>query len=172
MVVLLAASACGTDPGKQAPSAQSMRTGPAPGTRGADQSWTDVSPAELSVMLEQKDFVLVNVHTPYEGELPKTDAFIPYDQVGSVPEKLPGKEAKIVVYCRTGRMSQEAIRSLSAAGYSNLYQLKGGFDAWTAAGLPFTTNGTQVNKDLAAFGTSSPPNRTPPQQPPNRRLSA
>lgn len=32
--------------------------------------WRELSPKELSAMLDAKDFVMVNVHTPYEGELP------------------------------------------------------------------------------------------------------
>lgn len=98
-------------------------------------AWTDLAPAELANMLEAKDFTLVNVHVPYEGELPDTDAFVPFDRINEESAGIPSdKEAKLVLYCRTGRMSREALGTLAEAGYTNLYQLEGGFEAWEAAG--------------------------------------
>lgn len=102
--------------------------------------WKEISPKELSAMMDAKDFVMVNVHTPYEGELPLTDAFIPYDLVESKLSELPPPDGKLVVYCRTGRMSQIALETLSTAGYSNLFELKGGFEAWRSEDLPFLDN--------------------------------
>lgn len=100
-------------------------------------AWTELTPAELSTMLDTKEVFLVNVHIPYEGELPMTDAFIPFDQVGSRLSDLPGRNEMIALYCRTGRMSQVALQELAGAGYSNLFELKGGFEAWRSVGLPF-----------------------------------
>ena len=40
-----------------------------------------VTPAELQEMLKSKDFPLINVHIPYEGELTGTDAFVPFDLI-------------------------------------------------------------------------------------------
>ncbi len=88
-------------------------------------------------MLEHKDFVLVNVHVPYEGEIDGTDLFLPYDQAAAEMNKLPNdKGAKIVVYCRSDRMSTIAAEVWADAGYTNLYELDGGFEAWEAAGYP------------------------------------
>jgi ABC-type phosphate transport system substrate-binding protein len=42
-------------------------------------SYTDVSAVGLAAMLENKDFPLINVHIPYEGEIERTDLFIPFD---------------------------------------------------------------------------------------------
>lgn len=99
-------------------------------------SYVDVSADRLSAMLAAKDFVLVNVHVPYEGELAKTDAFIPYDQIAAQTAALPAdKTAKIVLYCRSGSMSAIAARTLVGLGYTNVYNLDGGMNAWRARGF-------------------------------------
>lgn len=101
--------------------------------RNAD-GYVDISVEQLSEILSQKDFTLVNVHIPYEGELPNTDLFLPFDQIGEQLDKLPVKDAPIVLYCRSGRMSTEAAQALAQQGYTNVYEVDGGFNAWQAAG--------------------------------------
>ena len=99
-------------------------------------SYTDVSPAELQGMLANKDFTLVNVHTPFEGKIAKTDLSIPYDQISQNLDKLPSdKNAKIVLYCRSGRMSDIAAKTLISLGYTNIWNLSGGMATWEQAGL-------------------------------------
>lgn len=99
--------------------------------------YTDITPQELNAMLANKDFVLVNTHIPYEGELARTDAFVPYDALDENLGKLPAdKNAKIVLYCRSDRMSTIAAQALVKKGYTNLYNLVGGMAAWENAGLP------------------------------------
>jgi len=101
-----------------------------------DGRYTDISVADLKTMLAHKDFVLINVHTPYEGKLADTDLLIGYDQIDKNLSKLPSdKNARIVLYCRSGRMSAIAAASLVKDGYSNVWNLVGGMDAWQAAGL-------------------------------------
>lgn len=43
----------------------------------------------------------------------------------------------IYVICRTGRRSLEAQKKLNTLGFSNVINVKGGFEAWKKEGLPF-----------------------------------
>jgi len=97
-----------------------------------------VSPAALQAELASKDFLLINVHVPYEGQIPGTDAHISYLDVDALTERLgaaPG--AKAVLYCLTNFMSVGAGNELVARGYRNLRYLDGGMSAWKTAGYPF-----------------------------------
>ena len=103
----------------------------------AGGSYQNITPHELNTMLEAKDFVFVNVHIPFAGNISNTDLSIPYDQV-SIPENLAqlptDKAAKIVLYCRSGRMSEIAATELVSRGYTNIWNLDGGMVAWEQAG--------------------------------------
>ncbi len=98
-------------------------------------SYTSVEPAALADMLKAKDFRLVNVHTPYVGEIAGTDLWLPYDQIEQRLGELPAdKTTKILVYCRSGAMSAIAARTLEKLGYTNVWNLDGGMSAWEQAG--------------------------------------
>lgn len=100
-------------------------------------AYTNIMPARLKKMLAEKDFLFVNVHIPYEGEIVPTDAFIPYDEVERNLAKFPPeKGAKILLYCRTGKMSAIAAEKLARLGYINVWNLQGGMLAWEEAGMP------------------------------------
>jgi len=104
---------------------------------GSAKGFTDITVAELSTMLESKDFLFVNTHIPYEGEIAGTDAFIPYNELEQYADQLPAdKDARIVLYCRSGRMSEIAAAALVQQGYTQVYELDGGMIAWEDAGLP------------------------------------
>lgn len=98
-------------------------------------SFTDVSVEGLAVMMEEQEFPLVNVHIPYEGEIEGTDLFIPYNEIEQNLDRLPAdKDARIVLYCRSGSMSAQASRTLVELGYTDVWNVDGGMIAWENSG--------------------------------------
>jgi rhodanese-related sulfurtransferase len=103
--------------------------------QGDGGHWTNITPDTLASMMRAKDFTLLNVKTPYIGEIDGTDLYIPYDQLGARAAQLPAdRSAKIVVYCRTGNESAIAAQTLLGLGYTDIWNLDGGMTAWTASG--------------------------------------
>lgn len=99
--------------------------------------YVDVSPEELWSMLAAKDFTLVNVLPEYIGEIEETDLIIPRDEMAGRLDELPAQlDSKIVVYCRSGNNSAAAATALVGAGYTNIWNLDGGMNAWVDAGYP------------------------------------
>lgn len=101
-------------------------------------SYTNINSHQLDAMFKDKDFVLVNVHIPFAGDIPNTDLSIPYDQISESQylSQLPAdKSAKVVLYCRSGRMSQIAAEELVSLGYTNIWNIKEGMVEWEQAGF-------------------------------------
>ncbi|MFN8402405.1 MAG: rhodanese-like domain-containing protein [Anaerolineales bacterium] len=101
----------------------------------AGGSYQNITPDELNAMLKDKDFVFVNVHIPFAGNIAGTDLSIPYDEIEQNLSQLPSdRNAKIVLYCRSGRMSEIAAEKLISLGYTNIWNLTGGMVEWEQAG--------------------------------------
>lgn len=137
IIVVILAACGGTESGQPTQNTaggdQALRTQVV--TVEGGRSYVNVGAASLAAMLKAKDFPLINVHVPYEGEIAGTDVFIPYDQIAQILDKLPAdKSAKVVLYCRSGSMSAIAARTLIKLGYTNVWNLDGGMIGWEQAG--------------------------------------
>lgn len=94
-----------------------------------------VEPAEFERFIAVPGTTTVNVHVPDEGSLVGTDFTVPYMDMPTQASRLPAdRGTPLAVYCRTGRMSAEAVQSLVKLGYRNVVELRGGMEAWTASG--------------------------------------
>ncbi len=98
-------------------------------------TYKNIEPNDLVIMLENKDFTLIDTHTPEQAHIPGTDKFIPFNEIETRLKELPqDKNAKIVLYCRSGSMSKTASETLINLGYKNVYNLEGGVNGWKTKG--------------------------------------
>lgn len=92
----------------------------------------EVTVKELHAMMENKeDFQLIDVREPHEAEIATLDGeLIPLSQVPKNEDKI-ATDKKVVVHCRSGARSGQAIQYLEKKlGLDNLYNLRGGILAW------------------------------------------
>ena len=103
-----------------------------------DKGYEMISVKDLESVMNEEEIILINVHIPLEGNIPETDLMIPFNDIENYQDQLPqNKDEKIVVYCRSGGMGDTASETLVKLGYTNVWNLDGGYNAWKAVGLPF-----------------------------------
>lgn len=114
-----------------------------------------LSPEEFRVLAAKEDLFVLDVHTPRQTHIPGTDAFIPYDNLSGYISELPqDKTTPILVYCRSGSMSKSASDELVTMGYTRVFDLAGGTDAYKrtvqdVSVTPFTIGlGTVIYGDV------------------------
>jgi len=112
---------------------------PGQSTSGSPSTYQMISVAELQALRESsEDFLFVNVHIPLEGNIPGTDFTVPYNEIENNLSLFPtNKDAKIVLYCRSDSMGNEAAQKLAENGFTDVYNLEDGYIAWKAYSLPF-----------------------------------
>ncbi len=98
----------------------------------------DISQEEGKRMLAEGKVVLVDVRTPEEfkaGHIPGA-INIRNESIKGEPEELPDKNARILLYCRSGLRAEDAMIKLDELGYTNLFNMGGILD-WKG---PITRN--------------------------------
>jgi len=93
---------------------------------------SEITPAELAQRLAaREDFILLDVREPYEWQIGRIEGarLVPLGSLqGEISKLDPAKE--IVVYCRSGKRSSDAVRQLSAAGL-RATNVTGGILRWS-----------------------------------------
>lgn len=91
----------------------------------------EITVKELKELMDNKaDFQLIDVREVSEYNAANLDGeLIPLNTVPNNINKIP-KDKQVVVHCRSGKRSENAIRFLEQHGFTNLYNLKGGILAW------------------------------------------
>lgn len=132
LAIVLVAAACSPAPSTSANPDAAVAT-PLAGTPGTYQT---LSVDELAnILANQPDaYTILNVHIPYAGEIAGTDANVPYIDLDALMAALPDKNAPVILYCRSGNMSEQAAHDLLAQGYTQVWDVSGGMAAWQASG--------------------------------------
>lgn len=103
----------------------------------ASETYASGNPDELVNSIQNAQVSLIDVRSDVEWEAghieQATHMFL--GQLPSLMERLP-RDEKIVVHCQGGARSAIGVSILQAAGFKNVLNLSGGFNAWKAAGLP------------------------------------
>jgi len=99
----------------------------------------EVGNLNVTHLINHRDALLLDVRETREyedGRLPNA-VHIPLSQLESRASELAKHKARpVVVYCASGNRSRTAGAALEKIGFSDLYQLHGGYRAWKDAGLP------------------------------------
>jgi sulfur-carrier protein adenylyltransferase/sulfurtransferase len=108
-------------------------------------SGSTITATELKEMLDAgKDPYLVDVREPVEYEIVKIPGgvLVPKDRIlsGEALAELP-QDRPLVLYCRTGVRSAEALAAVKAAGFRDAVHVQGGVTAWA----------TQVDPSLPTY---------------------
>ena len=84
----------------------------------------------------EEDFVLLDVREPVEFEIARIEGsvLVPLAgiQDGTALDLVP-RNVPLVVHCKSGVRSGQALEALAAAGYTDVVHLDGGIDAWLKA---------------------------------------
>jgi len=93
----------------------------------------EITVKELLQLRENKeDFQLIDVREPSEYEAANLRGeLIPLATIPQNQDKI-AKDKKVVIMCRSGNRSGQAVRFLENLGFTNLYNLKGGILAYKA----------------------------------------
>jgi sulfur-carrier protein adenylyltransferase/sulfurtransferase len=91
----------------------------------------EVTPTELKKMLDNKeDIQLIDVRELYEYQAAHLHSeLIPLNTIPQNTDKI-SKDKKVIMICRSGNRSGNAIKFLEGHDFGNLYNLKGGMLAW------------------------------------------
>ncbi len=98
-------------------------------------SYQDINVEEFQELMQEEEAVIIDVRTPeeeVEGVIP--NARLINIMEPSFPEKIDqlDSDKTYLVFCRSGGRSATACKYMSSKGFTKLYNLQGGIQAWNA----------------------------------------
>ena len=104
-------------------------------SEAVEEPFINVAPAELASRRNGGwDPFVLDVRKPHEADIATlafADLLQPHDQIADVLDQIP-RDRDVVVYCKKGGRSAKAARALAENGFTQLYNLDGGINAWSA----------------------------------------
>lgn len=101
---------------------------------------TRVTVPQATLMINQRKAVLVDIRDDdfvnSAGVVPNAKRVAIKDLKDKADTLTKTKETPLIVLCQTGARSGAAATVLKAAGYSDVFVLDGGMNAWKEAGMP------------------------------------
>jgi rhodanese-related sulfurtransferase len=99
----------------------------------------NVNVEQFAQLMENELAFVLDVRTPEEwdaGFIAGAHFMNYYDD--DFQERLGklNKEVPVLVYCKVGGRSGSAMDMMKGMGFTEVYNLNGGFDAWSAQGMP------------------------------------
>ena len=97
--------------------------------------YLDLNVKEFKEKMTAANTVVLDVRTPTEIAEGKIEGAIEIDfKEDGFAEKIDGldKEKNYLIYCKSGGRSSNTCKMMAKKGFKKLYNLDGGFTAWTA----------------------------------------
>ncbi len=109
-------------------------------TTSVPMSQSASAPAELTPKMVEElrandEIVIIDVREEDEyatGRIPGA-TLIPLGELAGRTDEVP-TDKPVVMVCRSGNRSAQAVQILQKAGFTNVHNMTGGMSAWTAAG--------------------------------------
>ena len=99
---------------------------------------------EQALVLQANGASLIDVREPDEHALglPLNALAVPRAKLEQDPASyIPNFDDKVLLICGSGRRSMMAAEKLSQLGYTNLFNVDGGYQRWSSEQLPLQDNG-------------------------------
>ena len=110
-----------------------------PLVQGRFSKLKDVGTLAATQLINRQNAVLVDVREAKEyaaGHLPNA-VHVPLSELGGRGSEFAKLTSRpVIAYCERGQRSRAAGSVLAKLGFTDIYQLTGGFRAWKDAGLP------------------------------------
>ncbi|AEG19384.1 MAG: rhodanese-like domain-containing protein [Methanobacterium paludis] len=93
----------------------------------------NITPIEALKLMENEDFIILDVRAPWEfaeGHIKNAENLDFTDPDFSENLEKFDKNKKYIVYCKTGRRGGLALKAMKEAGFTEVYNLIGGYVGW------------------------------------------